>query len=251
MVKVLEKAIKILDIYTPTENSFTLDELTKRTGLSKPTVFRILKTLEKNGFLRYNQKDETYRLGLRLLELGSIVYTSSSVRKSAAQYLDNLGRTLKCTILVGVIIEDQFVYIDKRESESILRIPSYLGARRPPTDTALGMTLLAFLENDQRKRLLKLYPVLKHTEQTVTKTEEILLRLDEAKKKGYYLEQGEFIEGVVGIGVPIRGFGGKVVAAIGACIPEFRAREAEIERAIQELINTSNFISREIGFPNL
>ena len=56
MIKVLEKAIKLLDCYTPAESSFTLDELTKRTKLSKPTVFRILKTLEKNGFLRYSQK---------------------------------------------------------------------------------------------------------------------------------------------------------------------------------------------------
>ena len=251
MIKVLEKAIKVLDCYTPAESSFTLDELTRRTKLSKPTVFRILKTLEKNGFLRYSQKDETYRLGLRLLDLGGIVYTTSSVRGSAAPYLEDLARTLKCTILVGVIVEDQFVYVDKRESESILKIPAHLGARRSPTDTALGMTLLAFLGNDERKRLLKLHPVKKHTEATTTKIREVTARLDEARKKGYYLERHEFIEGVACIGVPIIGFDGKVVAALGACLPEFRVKEQEIERAIQALFHTSNLISKEIGFPNL
>ncbi len=251
MIKVLEKAIKVLDCYTPAENSFTLDELTKRTELSKPTVFRILKTLEKNGFLRYNQKDETYRLGLRLLDLGSIVYTTSSVRSSAGLYLDELARSLKCTILVGVIIEDQFVYVDKRESESILKIPAHLGARRAPTDTALGMTLLAFIEGGERKRLLKLYPVKKHTEATTTKIKEVTQALDQAKEKGYYLERHEFIEGVASIGVPIIGFGGKVVAAIGAYLPEFRAKEHEIDRAIQALQDTSHLISKEIGFPSL
>lgn len=251
MIKVLEKAIKILDCYTPAENSFTLDELTKRTKLSKPTVFRILKTLEKNGFLRYSQKDEMYRLGLRLLDLGSIVYTTSSVRSTAAPYLDQLAGSLKSTILVGVMIEDQFVYVDKRESESILKIPAHLGARRPPTDTALGMTLLAFLEDGERKRLLKLYPVKKHTDATITKIKEVADALDDAKKKGYYLERHEFIEGVACIGVPIIGFGGKVVAALGACLPEFRAKDQELERSIQALLNTSDLISKEIGFPNL
>ena len=197
------------------------------------------------------RRDETYRLGLRLLDLGSIVYTTSTVRSSAAPYLDDLARTLKCTILVGVMIEDQFVYVDKRESESILKIPAHLGARRPPTDTALGMTLLAFLENGERKRLLKLHPVRKHTEATITKTKEVTDRLDEAKQKGYYIERHEFIEGVAGIGVPIKGFGGKVVAALGACLPEFRAKDSEVERTVQALINTSNLISKEIGFPNL
>jgi DNA-binding IclR family transcriptional regulator len=111
--------------------------------------------------------------------------------------------------------------------------------------------LLAFFENGERKRLLKLYPVKKHTETTITKTKEVLDRLDEAKKQGYYLERHEFIEGVAGIGVPIMGFGGKVVAALGACLPEFRAKDPEVERTVQALIKTSNLISKEIGFPNL
>ena len=79
VIKVLEKAIKILDIYASAENSFSLDEITKRAGLSKSTAFRILKTLEKHGFLRYSQKEEMYQFSLRLLELGGIVYALVSV----------------------------------------------------------------------------------------------------------------------------------------------------------------------------
>ena len=112
VVKVLEKALKILDIYSRHENAFTLDDLTKRTGLDKSTVYRILRTMEKNGYIRYDQEDGFYRLGLRFLELGTVVYSSTSVRRSASPYLDAVARSLKATILVGVIMDNQFSYID-------------------------------------------------------------------------------------------------------------------------------------------
>jgi IclR family KDG regulon transcriptional repressor len=247
-VKVLEKTLKILDVYSRQQNAFTLDDLTKRSGFDKSTVYRILRTMEKNGYIRYDQEDGLYRLGLRFMELGAIVYSSTSVRKSASPYLDAVARSLKATILVGVIMDDQFSYIDKREGDSILKIPSYLGAKMLPGDSFLGLTLLAFSEPAERKRLLSHQRVRKQTERTVTKLKEIESRLDETLKKGYFIERGEFFEGIVQIGVPIRGAAGNTVAALGACLQEFRVSKAYLEKIVQELTETARLISRELGF---
>jgi len=250
VVKVLEKAMRILDVYSRTENAFTLDDLTKRTGLDKSTVFRILRTMEKNGYIRYDREDGFYRLGLRFMELGGVVYSSTSVRKSASPYLDAIARSLKATILVGVIIDDQFSYIDKKEGDSILRIPSYLGAKMPPTESFLGLTLLAFMDPSERKRLLRQHPLKKHTERTVTRVREVEATLDRARQRGYFLERGEFFDGVIQIGVPIRGVGGNTVAALGACAQEFRVSDENLGRGLQELMETAKLISRELGFQN-
>jgi IclR family transcriptional regulator, KDG regulon repressor len=247
-VKVLEKAVKILDVYSQRENAFTLDEITKKTKLSKSTIFRILRTLEKHGFLRYDPEEGLYRLGLRFMELGGIVSSSTTVRKSAAIHLDQLARTLKTTVLVGVILEGQFAYIDKREWDSILKIPSYLGAKIPPTHSFLGMTLLAFMDNGERKRFFGPHSLRKHTKKTITKMKEIEIRLNQARKNSYYMERGEFFEGVMSIGVPIQGAAGNTVAALGACLPEFRPGDDHIEQALQELIRTSKAISKELEF---
>ena len=91
-VKVLEKVVKILNLYTYNEGSFTLDQIAKKAGLSKTTAFRILKTLEKHGIFKYNELEETYSLGLKLMELGGIVYSSLSIRKVASPYLDALAQ---------------------------------------------------------------------------------------------------------------------------------------------------------------
>ena len=248
VVKVLEKAMKILDVYSRQENAFTLDDLTKRTGLDKSTVFRILRTMEKNGYIRYDQEDGFYRLGLRFMELGGVVYSSTSVRKSVSSYLDVVARSLKATVLVGVLLDDQFSYIDKREGDSILRIPSYLGAKMLPTETFLGLTLLAFMDQPERKRLLRQYPLKKYTERTPVRLKEIEARLDDAVKEGYFLERGEFFDGVIQIGVPIRGTAGNTVAALGASLQEFRVSKENLGMTVQDLVATAELISKELGF---
>jgi DNA-binding IclR family transcriptional regulator len=247
-IKVLEKLIKVLDLYTYRENSFTLAEIEKKTGLPKTTVFRILKNFEKAGFLKYDPVQEKYSLGLRFLELGGIVYASLSIRKAAATFMDILSQSLKAIILLGVIKDDQLLYIDKRESESIIRVTSHIGLKRPPYYGMLGMTLFAYMDDDEKKSLLKLYPPTKITEKTVTDIREIMQKLDETKRLGYYIEKDEVIEGLVGIGVPIRDFSGNVVAALGATQPTFQIKEGTIENTIRQLVEASKSISKELGY---
>ncbi|MBN2126263.1 MAG: IclR family transcriptional regulator [Deltaproteobacteria bacterium] len=247
VIKVLEKALKVLDEFSPKESAFTLDALTKRTRLSKPVVYRILRTMEKNGYIRYDLNDGRYRLGLRFLELGSSVFTSTSIRKTASPYLDSIARTLKATILVGIILDDQFSYIDKREGDSILRIPSPLGAKMAPGDSFLGQTLLAFMEPEERTRLLKLHPLRNRVQGRLRTLGEIKARLDEVKRQGYLLETGEFYEGVAQVGVPIVGASGDVVAALGVCLQEFRMTDAARRDIVEQTRNTAKRISVELG----
>lgn len=248
-VKVLEKVVKILNLYTYNEGSFTLDQISKKAALSKTTAFRILKTLEKHGIFKYNELEETYSLGLKLMELGGMVYSSLSIRKVASPYLDALSHSLKATILLGILKDDQLLYIDKRESESLIRVSSYIGLKRPPYYGMLGMTLVAYMSHEEKKKLLQLYPPAKITDKTVVNVEELIRRFDQTKKEGCYIEREEVIDGVMGIGVPIRDFSGKVVAALGASMAEFQVNEKITRRAIKELTEASTSISKELGHP--
>ena len=162
--------------------------------------------------------------------------------------MDVLSHSLRATILLGVIKDDQLLYIDKRESESIVRVTSHTGLKRPPYYGMLGMTLLAYMDDDEMKRLLSLYPPTKITEKTVTGTRQIMLKLDETKRLGYYIEKGEVIKGLVGIGVPIRDLSGNVVASLGATQPTFQIKEGTIENTIRQLVEASKSISKELGY---
>jgi DNA-binding IclR family transcriptional regulator len=247
-VRVLEKAIRIFDIFAYGDESYTLAEIRKKTGLPKTTVFRILKTFELAGFFKYDATQEKYSLGLRFLELGGLVYSSLSVRKTAAPYMDALSNSLRATILLGVMKDDQLLYIDKREMDSIIRVTSHIGLKRPPYFGMLGMTLLAYMDDKEKERLLMLYPPTKITSKTVTNINKIMKKLDEAKREGYYMEQDEIVEGLLGIGVPIRDFSGNVIAALGATQPVFQIKEDTIKNTIQQLLEASRSISKELGY---
>jgi DNA-binding IclR family transcriptional regulator len=246
-VKVIEKFIKVLDIYSYNENAFTLEEITRRTGLPKTTIFRILKTLERSGFFKTDPVQEKYLLGLRFLELGGIVYESLSLRKISSPYLDVLSQRFRAIVLLGIMKDDHLMYVDKRESESIIRVSSYMGLKRPPYYGMLGMTLLAYMKESEAERLLKLYPPTKITEKSRTDVNELMRKLEETRKLGYYIEKGEVIEGLIGVGVPIRDFSGEVVAALGITQPEFQVKEGDVENIIEEALLAAQSISRELG----
>jgi DNA-binding IclR family transcriptional regulator len=247
-VRVLEKSVKIFDIFSNGDESFTLSEIKKKTGLPKTTIFRILKTFESAGFFKYDPNHEKYSLGLRFLELGGLVYSSLSIRKAAAPYMDALSNILKATILLGVIKDDQLLYIDKREMNSIIRVTSHIGLKRPPYFGMLGMILLAHMDIKEIRRLLRLYPPMKITAKTITDIRQIMKNLDKARQAGYYIEQDEIVEGLLGVGVPIRDFSGNVVAALGATQPVFQIKDGTIENTIQQLLDASRSISKELGY---
>ncbi len=246
-VKVLEKALRILELYAPGRETLSLEEIAQASGYPKPTAFRILKTLEKGGLLSYDPARGSYSLGLKLLELGGMVYESLSIRKAASAQMDRLSQELKATVLLGIIRDDHLLYIDKRESQSLIRVSSYMGLKRPPHYGMLGMVLLAFMEEGERQRLLKNYPPQKLTPATVTEMGQLLERLEQTRRLGYYMERGEVLEGVVGIGVPLRDFSGGVAAALGAAFMEFQLRQGGLERAVEELLRASQEISKAMG----
>src|SRR5690625_7438545 len=88
------KALAILSLFIE-EEELSLQEITEKTNIPKPTAYRLLTTLESEGIL-YNVKtsthDSRYGLGLKLLELGNLVAERIELRKVALPYMEQLDR---------------------------------------------------------------------------------------------------------------------------------------------------------------
>ena len=87
----LERALQILNAFTGERKLLTLSQLAEILSLSRATVLRLCSTLVTYGFLNQDTASKEYSLGLRLFELGSIVFHSFSLRKTAAPFLDQLA----------------------------------------------------------------------------------------------------------------------------------------------------------------
>jgi IclR family KDG regulon transcriptional repressor len=248
-IRVVGRTIEILNIFSGGKNKLSLDEITKETGLSKPTVFRILSTLQHYKYVVLDPIEGRYRLGSVFLALGAAALGSVSLKGIAKPHLASLRDELQTTVLVGTIMDDMLVYLDKVECAGPVRIAADIGLRRdPPNFGMLGMTLMAYLDDGEAQRLLGRAPLTSFTGKSIVTKRDYLDRLQEIRAQGYAVEFGEAIEGVWGVGAPIRNSSTEVVAAVGAALPMSSKSEARVKEVVAKMLSCAAAISADLGF---
>ena len=248
-IKALDRALDILDCFTFENREMTLTDIVRRTGLNKTTAKRMLSNLTTRGFLRRDSDSKGYQLGLRLFELGGIVFSSFSLRESASSYMSELQQRTGETVLLATEMEDYLVYIDKRESRGVIRVSSDIGLRRHLHYGVLGMVLMAFLPPDTVRNILQKYPLESYTAHSITDQDAFMRRLREIRKQGYALEKEEAIEGVMGVAAPIRDYSRQVIAALGVVFPAYQNRRDKQLRGIVDAVREAgDTLSASLGY---
>ncbi|GAB4265526.1 MULTISPECIES: IclR family transcriptional regulator [Deferrisoma] len=247
-VRAVERAIAILDAFSQTRPRLSLDEVSRETGLSKPTAFRILATLQYHGYVAQDPADGRYRLGARVLGLAHAAIDSLNLRDVARPHLDALRDELGVTVLLGALMDGDLVYVDKREAPGPVRIASDVGWRRdPPYFGMLGMTLLAFRPEDELERLLGTKPLRAYTDRTITDPAAFRERLRQIRAEGVLAEFGEAVEGVWGVAAPVRDGSGDVVAAVGVALPMTAAGPERVAAVKERVRACGEAISADLG----
>lgn len=248
-IRAIARAIDVLNVFSRGKNKFSLDDITRETGLSKPTTFRILATLQQCKYVVLDPIEGRYRLGSVFLSLGAAALGSVSLKGIAKPHLASLRNELQTTVLVGAIMDDMLVYLDKVECDGPVRLAADIGLRRdPPNFGMLGMTLMAFLEEGEVQRLLGSSRLKAFTDNSITTTIKYLDRLQEIRCRGYVVEFGEAIEGVWGVGAPVRNSSREVVAALGAAFPMSSKSDARVKEVVAKILVCATAISADLGY---
>jgi IclR family KDG regulon transcriptional repressor len=243
----LERALQIVSAFSTERQTMTLGELSEALRLPKATVLRLCATLMKYDFLRHNKDSKSYSLGVKLFELGAVVFSSFSLRKVASVHLITLQSRLWKTIFLGILQDDELVYIDKKEPlDNPIRFASQVGTRRPPHFGMLGQALMAFLPADETERLLKKSPLAATTRKSITGEKAFRERLRKVREQGYAIDDAETIEGIMGVAAPIRDCRGMVMAAVGVSFISSSENARGIGRIIKEVRKTAHGISQEM-----
>jgi DNA-binding IclR family transcriptional regulator len=248
-VQALERALDILDCFSFQDRELTLSDVVQRTRLNKTTAKRLISNLTARGYLQQDPQRKTYQLGMRLFELGGIVLSSFSLRRAAAQQMRRLQSESGGTVLLGVRMEDQLVYVDKREGNGMIRIASEIGWHRPLNFGMLGMVLMAHLDAEETERILSRQPLEAYTRDSITDLDAFSLRLEKIRVEGYVLEKGEAVEGAIGIAAPVRDYTRKVVAALGVALPAGRDQtDRDWDRTAAQVKSACAAVSSELGY---
>jgi IclR family KDG regulon transcriptional repressor len=248
-VQSVDRALDILDCFSFQNREMNLSDVVRKTGLNKTTAKRLISNLADRGFLQQDPVTKQYQLGMRLFELGGIVFSSFSLRQAAAHTLNQLQNETGSTVLLGMAIDNQLVYVDKREGLGPIRISSDIGWRRPLHYGMLGMLLMAYLDPKDVKQVLKKTPLEKHTPYSITDEAAFSLRLEQIRSQGYLMESQEAVEGVIGISAPIRDYSRQVIAALGIALTSGeRHQKTDIQRCVGLVRKACDDISSNLGY---
>lgn len=219
LVPGLERGLRLLCEFSRQDKSLSAPELARRLDVPRSTVFRLLTTLERTGFVERNESGRDYRLGMSVLRLGFEYLASLELTEIGRPLLDRLRDQISYPC--NLVLRDgrSIVYVAKSVTPSAFVSSVNVGTRLPAHATVLGRILL---EDLSLADLRSLYPE-EHLENFSTNTPKTVVELfdlvQQDRERGYVLEEGFFETGISTIAAPVRDHSGRVVAAMGATIP--------------------------------
>jgi DNA-binding IclR family transcriptional regulator len=246
-IKVLEKALGVLELFDEMGASLTLTEIGRRLGLSKATAFRIATALADAGYLERDREGNGYRLGYELFRLGALVEGLGDLQRRARPFLEALKQKLDETVHLVVLSRGEALYLDKIEGKKTVRVVSRVGMTLPAHCSGVGKVLLAHLPEAEVDAIVREKGLQRFTVNTITEREALLLELRRVRQRGYALDNEEIEEGLKCIAAPIRDATGRVVAAVSISGPRFRFDAGATEELAAELLKTAEGVSRALG----
>jgi IclR family acetate operon transcriptional repressor len=245
-VAVLGKALELLEALARNKE-LGLSELTGRTGVSKPSAFRILSTLENRGYLAKDGVHRKYRPGPRLIALSGLIVSGVSVVQHARSVMEALRSEFGETVNLGALGEKRVLYLDILESQHGLRMAARVGAQDCLHSTALGKAILAALPSDEVDQLLKDYQWERRTRHTITTRAPLERELVAVRERGYAVDDQENEEGARCVGVAVLGPRGLPIAALSVSGPATRLSEPVIRRIGDRLKRAAREIEERMG----
>lgn len=247
-VKSVMKVLDILEHLAAARGPVTVSELGRARGFHVTTAHRLLRTLVQRGYVGQEAGSHAYRLGPRLLELGSVYLASLDLVTVARSRLEALRDVLGETVHLGVYSQGEVVELAHVRSDQAITVSARSGQRWPAYCTALGKVLLADLPAAELKGFLRDVRLERRAPRTITDSGALKRELERVRARGWAVDREEFAPKLCCVGVPVRDTTGRTVAALSAAMPEMRFRSALVPKWVKQLVETAEEISRELGF---
>lgn len=177
-----------------------LGDLADKVEVNKSTAYRALSTLRAHSFAMQSDSTGRYRLGPSAIALGDVFWGADNLRVAVRPALIALSREVDELVHLGVMVDDQVLYLDKVEPERAIRVWSSVGQRVPAATTSLGRALLAAgdVPDDQLRAYLRAVPPGRDVS-----WERLRDVVHEARSRGYATEVEENEPGVACLGMAI------------------------------------------------
>jgi DNA-binding IclR family transcriptional regulator len=243
-IQVIERMMKLLDVLAQSPDAVALKALAAQASLHPSTAHRILTALVADRMVERVDQG-SYRLGMRLLELGNLVKSRISVREHALPFMRELHAATGEAVNLSVRRDDEIVYIERTSSgRSLMRVVNIIGARAPLHMTAVGKLFLLEDGPDAAKAYAERTGLPALTKNSIQSVQALERELDKCRRQGYALDNEEAEIGVRCIGAGVRDDTGALVAGLSVSAPAERMKTSWAAL----VKDTAERISRAIGY---
>lgn len=243
-VQVIERMFTLIDVLASREEAISLKEISEKSGLHLSTTHRLLNDLATGRFVEHPQPG-SYRLGMRLLELGNLVKSRLNVRDAALLPMRELHKLIQQPVNLSMRQGDEIVYIERTYSErSGMQVVRAIGGRAPLHLTSVGKLFLA-ADDPQRVRAYATRTGLTgHTKNSLTQLPGLERELSKVRQYGVAHDNEELELGVRCMAAGIYDDQGVLVAGLSISAPAGRLEEAWLPK----LQSTAREISLTLGY---
>ncbi len=239
-VRAVERALDILKAFNAKNYSMSASELMHKVNLSRPTLYRLLKTLENNDFISSSSEPLKFRLGPAVAQMAHAWSSAIDLKEIAQPILEDLWNFTGETVVLFQLQGLNRVCIAELASQHALSYKMGVGYKELISVGASGRAILAFTDLIQEFETAPI-PTVKNKKLNLKKELELI------RQKGYALSQEEVIDGAVAIAAPFFKNTGEIVGAIAVFGPSVRMKKAEIVKHVKHLLEASNKLSISLG----
>jgi DNA-binding IclR family transcriptional regulator len=247
LIRVITRAVKILDCFLSAGGSLGITELSRQTQLSKSTVHHVVSTLVETGLLAPDGTTRRYRLGPKVAQLGNAFIESTDLRELVLPSLTELRDLTDETVTLHAKVGDERVIMAQVVSTQGVRRVLEVGASRPLNLGAAGIVLMSDLSDQEVLRFLKRSRPKKLTGHTVTDPQKILALVQRTRVDGYCILSEQTVVGVGAIALPIHDHRGAVPASILISGPYQRWNPKTIAPYLKRMTTIAEAVSRRLG----
>jgi len=246
-VPALQRGMQLLGQFTRDQRELTGADLSRRLGVPRASVFRLLQTLEQMGFVERVGDSAHYKLGIAVLRLGFEYLASMELTEHGRPILDDLSAATGLSAHLAVRDGREVVVVAKSAGRSVQFNSIQVGARLPAHATVLGRVLLGGQTLDDLRRLYEGVTLVSSSPQTPTTLEALKQVIDADAQRGYGISQGGYDAGISTIAAAVFDEHHKIAAVVNVTVSANRIEPTSMDTLVAQVCQAAARLSERLN----
>lgn len=248
-MKVIDKAVQILDLFTRETPELSFTDILRRTGFPRSSVHEFLSSLEQHHLLFRSPSTQKYTIGPKAFALGCMFQHQGTLAKIAYPYIFELSQQYEMPSFFCVPMKLSALCLENIEvSHYVPRVRMVKGSSLPYYAGACPLALIAYFQDERIDTIANKLEYTAFTKSTIKNKAQLMAKIQEVRKAGYAYCMEDLTEGFDSIGAPVFDGNGVVVGSSSLTDISTLFRKKNPEKIAEAIITAMKNMSKELGY---